>query len=80
MRIAPGSTWIQVTSWLFGSVMVLIGVMDALGRFDLGEYGLVSGFGHVLYSMWGLAIGYWFWFKAPERSAFIKHESTAQQV
>lgn len=80
MRIAPGSLWIQVTSWLFGFVMVLIGVMDALGRFDLGEYGLVSGFGHVLYSMWGLAIGYWFWFKAPKRSAFIKHESSSDSV
>lgn len=72
MHAAPRSGLIQVTSWLFGFVMILIGVMDALGRFDLGEYGLVSGFGHVLYSIWGLSIGYWFWFVAPKRSTFMK--------
>ncbi len=77
MRAAPGSTFIQVTSWLFGLVMLVIGTMDALGRFDLGEYGVVSGFGHVLYSIWGLSIGYWFWFKAPKRSTFIKHDDSA---
>lgn len=75
MRNAPGSGFIQTTSWLFGAVMVVIGWMDALGRFDLGEYGVVSGFGHILYSIWGLSIGYWFWFKAPPRSLFIKHDA-----
>jgi hypothetical protein len=73
MRVAPRTRFIQATSWAFGLVMLLIGVMDALGHFDLGEYGLVSGFGHILYSIWGLSIGYWFWFKAPKRSTFIGH-------
>ena len=73
MRSAPETRFIQTTSWAFGFVMLMIGVMDALGRFDLGEYGLVSGFGHVLYSIWGLSVGYWFWFKAPKRSTFLKH-------
>jgi hypothetical protein len=73
MHRAPGTGFIRVTSWLFGLVMLMIGVMDSLGRFDLGEYGLVSGFGHVLYSLWGLSIGYWFWFKAPARSTFLTH-------
>lgn len=72
MHHAPGTRFIQATSWAFGLVMVIIGTMDALGRFDLGEYGVVSGFGHVLYSIWGLSIGYWFWFKAPKRSTFIQ--------
>lgn len=80
MRVAPGSGFIQLTSWLFGLVMIVIGTMDALGRFDLGEYGIVSGFGHVLYSIWGLSIGYWFWFKAPRRSTFINRVESADFV
>jgi len=77
MRKAPRSSFIQTTSWLFGLVMLVIGTMDALGRFDLGEYGVVSGFGHILYSIWGLSIGYWFWFKAPRRSTFIDQDDSS---
>jgi hypothetical protein len=66
MRAAPRSRWIQFYSWLYGGFMVLIGLLDAAGKLQLGEYGIASGVTHVSYAVWGLAIGYWFWFRAPE--------------
>ncbi|MFQ5530611.1 MAG: hypothetical protein ACE5FP_09755 [Gemmatimonadota bacterium] len=69
MRGAPRSFWIQLSSWLFGAIMVLIGILDAVGLFELGEYGIASGFGHIFYALWGLSIGHWFWFRAPPRSS-----------
>lgn len=78
MHRAPRSAIIQTFSWLYGSLMVLIGVMDAFGRFRLGEYGVVSGFGHIFYALWGLSIGHWFWFRAVPRETFLgSHSSTA---
>lgn len=67
MRDTPKTKWVQVSTWMFGIVMLLIGGLDAVGLFELGEYGIASGFGHIFYALWGLTIGHWFWFKAPPR-------------
>jgi hypothetical protein len=70
MRGAPKSLLMRATTWLFGFFMLLIGVLDAFGLFEIGEYGIASGFGHIFYAAWGLSVGYWFWFCAPPRETF----------
>lgn len=80
MTGAPKSFWIRASSWLFGGGMLLIGVLDAAGLFELGEYGVASGFGHIFYALWGLSIAHWFFFVAPPKASLGEVEAEEAQA
>jgi len=75
MKGAPQVGFLRFATFGFGIFMLAIGALDAAGLFELGEYGIASGFGHIFYAIWGLALGYWFWFRAPPRETLWPEES-----
>lgn len=72
MKGAPRGRWMLWSTVAFGAAMIAIGVLDYFGAYELGEYGLISGFGHFAWAAWGLLVAWWLAFQAPPRDAFAR--------